>query len=100
MPSVKPKQHRALITGLRAILKDSRATVAQRLEAARILATIEGITPYEGRVEISGKSPSTNRAINAKLKSLASEIVTKDATAGITRASDELGQNKSENVAA
>jgi hypothetical protein len=40
------RQPRALVVGLRSVIKDPRATVAQRLEACKLLAIVEGyITP-------------------------------------------------------
>jgi hypothetical protein len=41
------RQPRALVVGLRRVVKDSRATVAQRLKACELLAIIEGYV--EGR---------------------------------------------------
>jgi hypothetical protein len=36
------RQPRALVVGLRRVVKDPRATVAQRLEACKLLAIVEG----------------------------------------------------------
>jgi hypothetical protein len=36
------RQPRALVIGLRCIVKDPNATVAERLEACRLLAVVEG----------------------------------------------------------
>jgi hypothetical protein len=48
-PIVSPlakRQPRALVVGLRRVVKDPSATVAQRLEACKLLAVVEGyITP-------------------------------------------------------
>jgi hypothetical protein len=53
------RQPRALVVGLRRVVKDPRATVAQRLRACELLATIEGY--ISGRIQ-EQPSPKNNAA--------------------------------------
>src|SRR6266567_9240477 len=43
------RQPRSLVVGLRRVVKDPRATVAQRLEACKLLAIVEGYIPSRSR---------------------------------------------------
>lgn len=56
------RQPRALIVGLRRILKDPRATVAQELEACKILAVIEGYIGDSRKDHNSAKSEAAKRS--------------------------------------
>jgi hypothetical protein len=55
------RQPRALVVGLRRVIKDSRATVAQRLEACKLLAVIEGYA--EGRALERNAAEGSNEPI-------------------------------------
>ena len=56
------RQPRALVVGLRRIVKDPKATVAQRLEACRILAVIEGYIDGSQKDRNHVKSEATIRS--------------------------------------
>lgn len=94
----KQKEHRALVTGLRRIVRDPKSKVAQRLEACKLLACIAGFSTGGGIGKLDTKSTPNNRANANKLKSLADEIVTSTATPGITGAELLNGQTESESV--
>src|SRR5271168_1362509 len=58
------RQPRALVLGLRRIIKDPQATVAERLRACELLAIIEGFTERPSRTR--GCTPiSANKAQNS-----------------------------------
>jgi hypothetical protein len=63
-PLISPlgkRQPRALVVGLRRVVKDPCATVAERLEACKLLAIVEGYLP-------SGRGPRPGRIRDAEKK--------------------------------
>jgi hypothetical protein len=59
------RQPRALVVGLRRVVKDPKATVAQRLEACKLLAIVEGYIPSHPRGHIQAENESTGNAQDA-----------------------------------
>jgi len=91
-PMISPlgkRQPRALVIGLRRVVKDPKATVAQRLEACKLLAILEGYIegPPKGRAQADTEttsaigettSPSSVRRENArKLRELLARVGSK-----------------------
>ena len=56
------RQPRALVVGLRRVVKDPRATVAQRLEACKLLAIVEGYIPSHPRDHIQVETETMGKA--------------------------------------
>ena len=85
------RQPRALVVGLRRIVKDPEATVAQRLEACKLLAIVGGYIPHDPSprnrskgemaaeaVSIPNRAPSSAASVN-RLKELAGRMVNENA---------------------
>jgi hypothetical protein len=53
------RQPRALVVGLRRVVKDPKATVAQRLEACRILAIVEGFIEDHGKDRVQSEAKTS-----------------------------------------
>jgi hypothetical protein len=67
IPLVSPfgkRQPRALVVGLRRVVKDPRATVAQRLEACKLLALIEGYIQSHARERIQEEAETAGKPQN------------------------------------
>jgi hypothetical protein len=56
------RQPRALVVGLRLVVKDPKATVAQRLEACKLLAIVEGYIPPHPRDHIQAETETAGKA--------------------------------------
>jgi hypothetical protein len=61
------RQPRSLVVGLRRVVKDPRATVAQRLEACRLLAIVEGYiqSPPQERIQIQAETAKEPQNISS-----------------------------------
>jgi hypothetical protein len=90
------RQPRALVIGLRRVIKDSRATVAQRLEACKLLARIEGYNndhsqehnraePSSYEVGLNTDKPIPVSAENSKKLKQLLEKVRDEKSAGVSR---------------
>jgi hypothetical protein len=55
------RQPRTLVVGLRRVVKDPRATVAQRLEACKLLAIVEGYIQSHPRERIQEEAETTGK---------------------------------------
>ena len=55
------RQPRALVIGLRRIVKDPKATVAQRLEACKLLALVEGYIQSHPRERIQEEAETMGK---------------------------------------
>jgi hypothetical protein len=81
---LKQRQPRALVVGLRRIVKDPKASVRQRLRACELLAIIAGYieghsqpdAETEKRLKSTALRPTTSRSNSDSLSSLA-ELVRK-----------------------
>ena len=56
------RQPRALVIGLRCIVKDPNATVAERLEACKLLAIVEGYTQGRPKVRVRDAEKRTQNS--------------------------------------
>jgi len=71
-PMISPlgkRQPRALVIGLRRIVKDPKATVAQRLEACRLLAMLEGYIEVRSKERAQADSGANTAISEASLPS-------------------------------
>ena len=64
------RQPRALVIGLRRVMKDPKATVAQRLEARKQLAILEGYIEGQPRGRAQADTDATAAMSGASLPSL------------------------------
>ena len=58
------RQPRALVIGLRRVVKDPKATVAQRLEACKLLAVLEGYIEGHPRGRAQEEAETTGKPQN------------------------------------
>src|SRR5437773_1283713 len=56
------RQPRALVIGLRSVVKDPKATVTQRFEACKLLAIVEGYIPSHPRGHIQPETETMGKA--------------------------------------
>ena len=68
------RQPRALVVGLRRVVKDPRATVAQRLEACKLLAIVEGYIPHDSQHRNRTKGEMAEEAVTGPDRSPASSV--------------------------